>query len=127
MGSKFGFHSGDVHAKNIQAGIFLVSGAAGEVTDTAFNFKGAFHNKPRVILQQELKIGVAADTVYGASVGALYQQAVNMSGASCSISGVTTAGFTAHLVLPAGIQMQESGGSASGAIFNYIAIDDVTR
>ena len=129
MGSRFGWHSGDIHANNIQAGSFLVSGTIGQTTVTAIAFKNKFHNIPRLSIAQVLKTGVAADTSYGASVGALYETALSVSGSGVQISGVTIAGFTAQLTLGATDFMNETNAaaSASGAIINYIAIDDVTR
>ncbi len=108
MSSYFGFHDGDMHAKNIKAGSFIVSGG---VTYTAITFPSQFHNTPLVSLAQISKLS-------GVEV---YQ--TQLSGA-VMLSGITTAGFT--------VVINEWGDAddpaiASGAAYNYVAMDYVTK
>ncbi|MHA2202189.1 MAG: hypothetical protein ACW991_00735 [Candidatus Hodarchaeales archaeon] len=110
MGNYFGFHNGDVVAKNLQAGQFTVSGG---VIYTAITFPKQFHNTPRVTLAQISRLS-----------GVEHYQ-TPLSGAPM-LSGVTTAGFTIVINDYAWGEADDPA-IASGATFDYFAMEYITK
>ena len=129
MTGRFGWHSGDVHAKNIQAGTFVISGTANEIKDKAIVFPRKFSSIPKVFLQQQIRTGTPSDTSFGAISGSSYTVPFIASGASITISGGTIAGFTAHAAFST-LEFNETVGTtgvASGVIVDYYAIDFINK
>jgi len=129
MTGRFGWHSGNVHSKNIQAGTFVISGVVDELKDKAIVFPKKFSNVPKVFLQQQIRTGTTSDTSFGVVSGSSYNVPFIASGASITISGGTIAGFTAHAVFST-LEFNETVGTtgvASGVIVDYYAIDFINK
>ena len=118
--SRFGWHSGNVHAKNIIAGTFVISGAAGTVKSKAIVFPRRFLDVPEVVLTQKLGTQSLNASGFGEPI-AKYWTAFTSGAHVAMVSGVTTTGFTAVQEFP--VAMTEIAGVASGARFSYIAVD----
>ena len=130
MTGRFGWHSGDVHAKNIQAGTFVISGIAAETKEKAIVFPKRFSNVPKIFLQQQIRTGTLADyNNFGAISGGNYRYPIVVSGTALVVSGATTAGFTTHFVVGADGYAENAGASAvaSGVIVDYFAFDFVNK